>query len=76
MSNFICEKCGVYCMDTPRGYVSGCEHYPPDAPTRGFGMSVVNGVCQKWYYDKFGAKRWAHDDSLFDVPNVDVSREA
>jgi len=33
-------------------------------------MSFVNGVCQKWYYDKFGAKRWAHDDSLFDQPNV------
>lgn len=30
MSNFFCEACGAYCEDTPRGYVTGCEHYPPD----------------------------------------------
>lgn len=32
MSNFICEHCGVTCIDEGpgRGYVTGCEHYPPD----------------------------------------------
>ena len=30
MSNFICEKCGKHCIDSPLGYVTGCEHYPPD----------------------------------------------
>ncbi len=30
MSNFICEKCGKPCFDSPLGYVTGCEHYPPD----------------------------------------------
>ena len=30
MSNFACEYCGVICYDTPRGYVTGCEHYPAD----------------------------------------------
>lgn len=31
MSNFKCEHCGTDCIDSPRGYVIGCEHYPPDA---------------------------------------------
>lgn len=30
MSSFCCEHCGAVCMDSPRGYVNGCEHYPPD----------------------------------------------
>ena len=28
MSNFICEKCGKEIIDSPDGYVTGCEHYP------------------------------------------------
>ena len=28
MSNFICEKCGKPCVDSPLGYITGCEHYP------------------------------------------------
>ena len=28
MSNFTCEHCGANIYDTPRGYVTGCEHYP------------------------------------------------
>lgn len=30
MSNFICEKCGAICSDTPKGYITGCKHYPAD----------------------------------------------
>ncbi|MFA5753366.1 MAG: hypothetical protein WC910_09880 [Bacteroidales bacterium] len=30
MSSFYCEHCGALCSDTPRGYVTGCEHYPVD----------------------------------------------
>lgn len=30
MSTFMCEKCNKTCHDTPRGYVTGCKHYPPD----------------------------------------------
>lgn len=30
MSNFACEKCGTICYDSAIGYVTGCEHYPPD----------------------------------------------
>jgi len=30
MSNFVCEKCGTVCYDSPNGYVTGCTHYPAD----------------------------------------------
>lgn len=30
MSNFACEHCKSMCYDTPRGYITGCKHYPPD----------------------------------------------
>lgn len=30
MSNFKCEKCGAEIIDSEVGYVSGCEHYPPE----------------------------------------------
>lgn len=28
MSSFYCDKCGALIVDTPEGYVTGCEHYP------------------------------------------------
>lgn len=28
MSNFLCEKCLTYIIDSPEGYVQGCSHYP------------------------------------------------
>lgn len=31
MSSFNCEHCGAACIDTDKGYVSGCKHYPIDA---------------------------------------------
>ena len=27
MSDFTCEHCGANICDSPRGYVTGCEHY-------------------------------------------------
>lgn len=30
MSSFNCEKCGTPIIDTPRGYITECEHYPLD----------------------------------------------
>jgi hypothetical protein len=68
MSNFACQHCGAICSDTPRGYVTGCVHYPPDIkPLRGFGQSIdiETGTARKWYIDEYGQKRWADDDSLF-----------
>lgn len=39
MSSFYCPKCGVMLVDTPIGYVTGCEHYPAD---------VTEEEYQKW----------------------------
>jgi hypothetical protein len=30
MSSFICDVCGVECIDTEVGYATGCDHYPAD----------------------------------------------
>jgi|GEM_PF-1441667 len=68
MSNFICEKCGAICQDTPKGYVTGCSHYPPDRPIKGFGMTFMNGIIRRWHHDKYGVKRW--DDDLSEVDEV------
>ncbi len=32
MSHFVCEQCGLLLIDTDRGYINGCEHYPADIP--------------------------------------------
>lgn len=28
MSSFTCEICGAQILDTEKGYITGCEHYP------------------------------------------------
>ena len=28
MSSFYCVKCGTAIIDSPNGYITGCEHYP------------------------------------------------
>jgi hypothetical protein len=30
MSHFICDKCGAECIDSPKGYIRGCVHYPSE----------------------------------------------
>lgn len=30
MSNFTCSRCGIANIDSPTGYVAGCQHYPPE----------------------------------------------
>ena len=32
MSNFICSACGTLIIDSPGGYLTGCEHYPKEEP--------------------------------------------
>lgn len=34
MSSFKCDKCGADCIDSPNGYITGCEHYPVTAMGR------------------------------------------
>lgn len=61
MSNFICDKCGTECVDSPRGYVTGCEHYPadvreiPEAEKQQIINAInaaIDAITQyEWYYD-------------------------
>ena len=30
MSNFNCDRCSLPQIDSPRGYIAGCAHHPPD----------------------------------------------
>jgi hypothetical protein len=30
VSSFHCPECGTAILDTPQGYITGCEHYPPE----------------------------------------------
>lgn len=30
MSSFTCEHCGKQIIDTPDGYITGCNHYAPE----------------------------------------------
>lgn len=32
MSTFYCHECSMLLIDTNRGYITGCEHYPADVP--------------------------------------------
>lgn len=49
MSNFKCEKCGADCLDSDRGYTTGCEHYPPDlissTPTKDQIKMALSGLA-------------------------------
>ena len=48
MSNFICEKCGTIIVDTPRGYTTGCEHYPDYRPCP---YNTCNWMCGKLFIE-------------------------
>lgn len=57
MSNFICEKCSQTCYDTPRGYVTGCKHYPPDIAAVNYMhkryLETRNTLEELWLMDDF-----------------------
>ena len=50
MSNFVCEKCGTACIDSPHGYTTGCGTYPPDVGDANQcdgcmrGLPITNGI--------------------------------
>lgn len=67
MSNFFCDKCGAICQDSDRGYISGCEHYPPDIkplPGFGFELDIESSGSRRWYMDQYGQRRYLHNDSI------------
>ena len=62
MSNFACEKCGAMIYDSPKGYVTYCEHYP---------LEVKNNQPQKKY--KIGDLYYETEDYRVIVTRVDES---
>lgn len=55
MSNFNCPHCGKPCIDSPRGYVTGYEHYPADANVRG--QSPLGAVAR--HFEQVEARKTA-----------------
>ena len=60
MSNFNCEQCGIPSVDSSRGYISGCKHYPPDSPVKAFGFIYDLELMRsrRWSTDQYGTKRF------------------
>lgn len=42
MSSFFCQYCGKAIIDTEKGYITGCEHYPihPRHDKKGKGLEL------------------------------------
>lgn len=72
MSNYYCEHCGAICADSPRGYVTGCIHYPPDTKSTNMEATILSlatdnikkfeGCKLKAYLDSVGVWTlgWGH----------------
>ena len=60
MSSFYCDICGALCKDSPVGYTTGCEHYPPDINKAGF--PVKNKSYHRRNYRKM--KKDKKDDNI------------
>ena len=67
MSNFHCEICGAICGDSEKGYVTGCEHYPPDIvgyKKKKYNLDTI-GLCDGPAGGKMNIKcgcKYDHDD--------------
>ena len=58
MSNFYCKKCGTAIIDSPNGYITGCEHYPTALQTENKRLrEVIKDI-------KFEAEFNGNDESL------------
>ena len=44
MSSFVCSACGTLIIDSPRGYLTGCEHWPLEGQEKESGSEVVASV--------------------------------
>ena len=57
MSSFYCEKCNALIQDTPRGYITECEHYPLDLKKsrRQFWASWGDGLGGKFTAGTYAA---------------------
>lgn len=51
MSNYRCEHCNTDIIDTPRGYITECEHYPLELATvarRSPILAMADCLSGKW----------------------------
>ncbi len=77
MSNFICEKCGVAILDSPRGYITGCEHYPISGTPKEVKIKSVtcyecNGVCDS--VNDF-QQHWLKEHYVWKCPHGTIGTE-
>lgn len=61
MSSFHCEHCGTACIDTPHGYLTGCEHYPEDYSCKGC-KHERPGDCANKVFGEDGYWHWPEGD--------------
>ena len=56
MSSFKCEHCNEDIIDTPKGYITGCEHYPLET-IKGH---VFKRLDKKTYYSRKHKRSFDH----------------
>lgn len=76
MSSFNCEHCGTAIIDTPRGYITSCEHHKAEDITD---IAKSKDSLTTWnYYEKkvMDAMRNLHKSQV-DIPHefADVVKE-
>ena len=59
MSSFYCEKCGTNIIDTPSGYITGCEHYPLDIECK---YLTCGWMCGNIFI-RSGVEKWCDPSS-------------
>jgi len=64
MSNFACEKCGAMIYDSPKGYITYCEHYPLE-------VKIKNNKPQQMY--KIGDVYYETKEYMAIITYVDES---
>jgi hypothetical protein len=76
MSSFYCEKCGAPCIDTERGYVSGCEHYPPDVAPAEPAMTrrEAEALANRYIPNVWGTLRTAWVNGFIGYPEMGVAK--
>ena len=70
MSNFNCPICNVPQIDSPRGYIAGCSHYPPEhkgTVTLRFDDDGERD-CKGFYDGGFYVSRKARDEGRYVHP--------
>lgn len=69
MSSFNCGSCNKQLIDTPRGYITGCVHYPKDQGAIDYYIDVYlkTHVSQLKDRPKAFIESWEIGQSLYDA---------